>query len=103
MAGTGFNSVVENRAPVLQFSTAGITPWQTALKFRLLTVAIRGTINLFVAICDTIFFLRDNPPSKIAECNGPQYTFEHGLPQQIEIQCLSFHSSKLPVSAKPEC
>jgi hypothetical protein len=27
-----------------QFATTGITPWQSALKFRLLTVAIRSTV-----------------------------------------------------------
>jgi hypothetical protein len=49
MAGTGFHSIVAKHAPIPQFVTIGITPWQSALKFRLLTVAILGT------------FLRCNP------------------------------------------
>jgi hypothetical protein len=32
IVGTGFRSVVENRAPVPRFATTAITPWQTALK-----------------------------------------------------------------------
>jgi hypothetical protein len=82
MAGTGtrFQSVVTNRAPIPQFATTGIpiskllsnelrfattatTPWQSALKYRLMNVAIRGTIIFFVAIRGAIFF-RGNPCSK---------------------------------------
>jgi hypothetical protein len=69
MASILFHSVVANRAPipgfasnrltpckpfssVLRFATIGMTHWQSALKFRLLTVAICGTIIFFVAIPD---------------------------------------------------
>jgi hypothetical protein len=37
-----------------QFATTGIIPWLSALKFTLLTVAIRGTIIFLVAIRDKI-------------------------------------------------
>jgi hypothetical protein len=73
MAGTGFHSFVVNCAPILQFSTTGMTPWQTTLKSTAvwhyrnnplaicsqilrLTLAIRGTIIFFVAIRITIIF-----------------------------------------------
>jgi hypothetical protein len=42
--------------------------WQSALKFRLLTLAIRSTIILFVAIRDL----------NTADCHTLQHTFEHG-------------------------
>jgi lysozyme family protein len=32
MAGSGFQSVVANRAQIPWFATTGITPWQTAIK-----------------------------------------------------------------------
>jgi hypothetical protein len=34
MTGTGFHSVVANRAPIPRFATAGITPWQNSLVYR---------------------------------------------------------------------
>jgi hypothetical protein len=43
MAGTVFHPFVANRAQIPPFATTGKTPWQSALKFRLLTVAIRET------------------------------------------------------------
>jgi hypothetical protein len=42
MAWTGFHSFAAYHAPKTQFAMTGITPWQTALKYRLLTVAILG-------------------------------------------------------------
>jgi hypothetical protein len=66
MAGTSFLSVLANRAqiPLLRFATTGITPWQSALKCRLLTVAIHDAIIFFVAIRSTIFFLYGNTRPK---------------------------------------
>jgi hypothetical protein len=58
------------------FATPGITPLQYALKFRLLTVAIRGLIIFFVAIHSLNTMV----------CHGPRYTFERGFPHQSEIQ-----------------
>jgi hypothetical protein len=41
---------------VPRFATTGINNWPSALKFRLLTAAIRGTIIFLVAIRGTIIF-----------------------------------------------
>jgi hypothetical protein len=95
---TGFHSVVANRAPIPRLATTGITPWptalkciafatkgithgQSALKFRLLTVAICGTIIFFVTIrcLNTVVF------------HDSRYIFECGLPQQSEIQYQPFN------------
>jgi hypothetical protein len=69
-----FYSFVATRAPILRFARKGKTPWQTALnctavcqqqriapwqsalKFRLLTLAIRCTFIFFVAIRGKIIF-----------------------------------------------
>jgi hypothetical protein len=60
--------------------TTGITPWQSALKFRLLTVAIRdtnifflairGMIIFFVAIRGQIFFLAILNTHLSADCHN---------------------------------
>jgi hypothetical protein len=49
-AGIGFQSFVANCAPIQRFATIEITPWKSAIKFRLLAVAIRGTILFLVCI-----------------------------------------------------
>jgi hypothetical protein len=76
MAGTGIQLFVAFRAQIPRFSTTEITPWQSALKFRILAVAIRGTNIFFLAIRGI----------NTAVCHNPRYTFERGLPQQSEIQ-----------------
>jgi hypothetical protein len=101
---TGFHSVVANSVPILHFATSGITSWQTALKcnaachirnnlyrqsafkFKLMTVAIRGTIIFFLAICGTIIFFVAIRGLNTAVCHYLWCTFELGLSQQSEIQ-----------------
>jgi hypothetical protein len=70
MAGTGIQLFVAFRAQIPRF------PWQSALKFRILAVAIRDTNIFFLAIRGI----------NTAVCHNPRYTFERGLPQQSEIQ-----------------
>jgi hypothetical protein len=87
MAGTGFRYVATFHAPNPRFATTRITPWQTALKytadcqaplsgsspglwqsalkFRLLTVAIRDADIFLVAILG----------DQTADCHSPRYTF----------------------------
>jgi hypothetical protein len=60
--GTGFHSVLANRAQIPRFAKTVITPWQTALKFRFLTVAICG-MNIFLFQITAV-------------CHDPRYTFE---------------------------
>jgi hypothetical protein len=89
MEGTGIQSFLAFFAQIQRFAKTGITPWQTALKgtavchnrnsalkFRILAVAICGTNIFFSAIrgLNTVI------------CHNPRYTFERGLPQQSEIQ-----------------
>jgi hypothetical protein len=68
MAGTGFNSVMANRAPMPRFAMTGKTSWQTALKCTAVchnrnnSLAIRSqlafhsTIIFFMAIHGAIIF-----------------------------------------------
>jgi hypothetical protein len=95
LAGTGIHSLAKLRAQILWFATTEITPWQTvlkctadcqaphsgnkeymrpvrperqsALKFRLLSVAMRSTVILIVAIRGL----------NTADGHNPRYTFEH--------------------------
>jgi hypothetical protein len=87
MEGTGIQSFVAFRAQIPRFAKTGITPWQTALKFRILAVAIRGTNIFFLAIRGL----------NTTVCHNPQYTFERGLPQQSEIQYPPFYIDRPPV------
>jgi hypothetical protein len=87
MAGTGIQSFVAFRVQIPRFATTGITPWQSALKFRLLAVAIRGT-NIFLLAIRGL---------NTANCHNPRYTFERGLPQQSEIQYPPFYIDSPPV------
>jgi hypothetical protein len=57
--------------------------WQSALKFILLSVAIRATVILFLAI----------RVLNAADCHNPQHTFERG----IEIQLPPFYIESPPV------
>jgi hypothetical protein len=64
--GNGFHCVLANRAQIPRFAKTGITPWQTALKFGLLTVAICGMNIFLLAIRGQITEV----------CHDPRYTFE---------------------------
>jgi hypothetical protein len=97
MAGTGFQSFVANRAQIPRFATTGIPPWQSALKFRLLTVAIRGTNIFVVAIRVTIFFFVAIRGLNTATYHCTRYTFDRGLSQQSEIQYQPFYIDSPPV------
>jgi hypothetical protein len=46
MAGTGIHSLAKLRGQMPQFATAGITPWQTALKGR--DVNVHKTNSFFI-------------------------------------------------------
>jgi hypothetical protein len=52
----GFHFFVANSASIPRFAPTGITPWKSAFKFRLLSVATRGTILFYVTIRGAIFF-----------------------------------------------
>jgi hypothetical protein len=94
MAGTGIRSFSELHSQMPQIATTGIVPWhtalkwtadsalrlpgihavrsnlwQSALKFILLSVAIRVTVILFVAILSL----------NAADCHNPRRTFERGI------------------------
>jgi hypothetical protein len=95
MAGTGIRSFAKLRGQIPRIATTGIAPWQTALKwtadcqaprsgcqvavrsslwqsalkFILLSVAIRATVILFVTIRSL----------NAADCHNPRRTFEQGM------------------------
>jgi hypothetical protein len=87
MAGAGIRSFAKFRGQIPRFAKAGITPWQTALKFRILAVAIRGTNNFFLAIRGL----------NTAVCHNPLYTFERGTWQKTEFQLPPFYIESPPV------
>jgi hypothetical protein len=82
---------------VLRFATKETTPWQSALKFRLLTMAIRNIIIFFMAIRSMIIFFVAIRGLNTMVCYGPRYTFERGLPQHSEIQYQPFYIDSPPV------
>jgi hypothetical protein len=61
--------------------------WQSALKFILLSVAIRATVILFLAI----------RVLTAADCHNPRHTFERGTWQETEFQLLPFYIESAPV------
>jgi hypothetical protein len=86
----------EGLSNVPPFATTGISHCKSALKLRLLTVAIRGTIIFFVAI-GGLYTAAWHSPSQ-------RSTFERGLPQQSEIQYQPFYNGSAPVATKnPVC
>jgi hypothetical protein len=111
MAGAGIRSFAKFRGQMPWIATTGITYWQTdlkwtadcqiprsgcrgqvnlwqsAIKFILLSVAIRVTVILFLAIHVL------NP----ADCHNPWHTFERGTWQETEFQLPPFYIECPPV------
>jgi hypothetical protein len=100
MAGAGIQSFAKFRSKMLVITTTGITSWQTALKwtadcaqksslwqsalkFILLSEAIRATVILILAI----------RVLNAADCHNPWRTFERGTWQEAEFQLPPFYAS----------
>jgi hypothetical protein len=115
MAGAGIRSFAKFRGQMTRIATTGITSWQTALKwtadcqvprsgcvvksslwqsalkFILLSVAIRATVILFLAI----------HVLNAADCHNPRHTFERGTWQETEFQLPPFYVHRESLCLKP--
>jgi hypothetical protein len=111
MAGAGIRSFAKFRGQMPRIATIGIllgkplssglriakfraqvaavksSLWQSALKFILMSVAIRATVILFLAI----------HVLNTADCHNPRHTFERGTWQETEFQLPPFHIESPPV------
>jgi hypothetical protein len=109
MAGAGIRSFAKFRGQMPRIATTGITHWQTALKwtalrlpgihavrsglwqsalkFRLLALAIRKMVILFLAI----------RVLNGADCHNLQHTFERGTWQETEFPLPPFYIESPPV------
>jgi hypothetical protein len=84
MAGAGIRSFAKFRAQVAAVKSS---LWQSALKFILMSVAIRATVILFLAI----------RVLNAAGCHNPRHTFESATWQETEFQVPPFYIKSPPV------